>query len=82
MRHFMISVFKNLVQYAYYSFCLLETFEEFLSKNTISHISFSMWPRATFYDILLQKIQVETRSVNIGKDSKFGIFERKKSRRC
>ena len=78
MRHFIISVYKNLVQYAYYSFCLLETFEEFLSKNTISsHISFSMWPRATFYDILLQNIQVETRSVNIGKDSKFAIFEKK-----
>ena len=78
MHHFIISVYKNLVQYAYYSFCLLETFEEFLSKNTISsHISFSMWPRATFYDILLQNIQVETRSVNIGKDSKFGIFEKK-----
>ena len=77
--HHCISVYKHLVvQYAYYSFCLLETFEEFLSKNTISsHISFSMWPRATFYDILLQNIQVETRSVNIGKDSKFGIFEKK-----
>ena len=73
-----LSVHKNLVQYAYYSFCLLETFKEFLSKNTISsHISFSMWPRATFYDILLQNIQVETRSVNIGKDSKFAIFEKK-----
>jgi hypothetical protein len=37
-----------------------------------------MWPRATFYDILLQNIQVETRSVNIGKDSKFGIFFKNK----